>query len=527
MVDFILSDDPRAEALRRVADFYVYPQSNPDGRWAGHARSNPENPDVDHNRYWHDPVGFTDLTVYTTAMKFDTNSDADYFIDFHSFNNPSQIAIWIYPWHTDSDFVLALLAREPLMGVLTATSPPDPPGVARHWAHSADGLNAEYTFTPECGFIPGWQPERWLELGENYALALYDALVLAGCDRVPTTGEVVFVDDFDDGTSVGNWDLFTTSSDYTAEFAFDYGAYGIPPAPNTIGATTIGVKFTVNNNDGVPESEALSAYPYGQSFAGDFVLKFDVWLNYNGGAGGGSGSTEFMSAGINQAGVQVNWPSNPASDGVSFAMSGEGGAAQDYRAYVGAAMFDAASGVYVAGSQNHTASFYQSLFPAPEYETVGAPGKHWVEVAILQHKGVVQWRLNDTLIANHSDPTFTDGNVMIGYMDVFPSIADPAADNFIVYDNVRVERLPETDCNGNTIADACETIFGGDFDANGVVDAGDFVALSECLGGPERAPTPAEPTCAPTYLAAFDFDGDTDVDQVDIAQFQTRFGQSP
>ncbi|HRX86024.1 MAG TPA: M14 family zinc carboxypeptidase, partial [Phycisphaerae bacterium] len=46
MVDFLLSDDVRAEALRAVADFYVYPNCNPDGRWAGHARSNPENPNV-------------------------------------------------------------------------------------------------------------------------------------------------------------------------------------------------------------------------------------------------------------------------------------------------------------------------------------------------------------------------------------------------------------------------------------------------------------------------------------------------
>ena len=197
------------------------------------------------------------------------------------------------------------------MGVLTATCPPDPTGVARHWAHSPEGLNAEYTFTAESGFIPGWQPSRYIEQGENYALALYSALVLGPCASPPTSGEVIYADDFDLGISALYWDLFVTSSDYTADFAFDYSQHGIGPAPNSVGGTTTGVKFTVNNNDIYEGTEALSAYPLGQYFDGDYVLKFDMWINYNGGSGGGSGSTEFMNAGINQAGTQVNWPENP------------------------------------------------------------------------------------------------------------------------------------------------------------------------------------------------------------------------
>ncbi|MCP4248018.1 MAG: hypothetical protein GY778_13300 [bacterium] len=522
-VDFILSDDPRAVALREAADFYIYPNCNPDGRWAGHARSNPENPNVDHNRDWDDPIGYTDLTVLTAAMKFDTDSQADYFFDFHSFNNTTDIAIWVYAEHTGSDFVTALVQREPTMDVLIGSSPPDSPGVSRHWAHSAAGLNAEYTFTPESGFIPGWQLSRYRLQGENYALALYDAIVVGGCAEVSTSGIVVFEDDFDSGSSGLIWDLYTSSADCTADFGFDYSSHGIPPAPNTPGGTTTGVKFTVNNNDAVAQIEALSAYPTGWTFADNYALKFDLWINYNGGAGGGSGSTEFMLAGINHGGAQVNWPENPASDGASFAVSGEGGAVADYRAYDGPTEYAAGSGVYAAGSQNHTAALYQALFPDPPYETQGAPGKQWVTVEIRQLVGRVEWRLNDVLVAAVSGASDDSGAIMIGYLDPFASIANPSADNFIIYDNVRVEQLPDTDCNGNTVADACEVIAAGDFDADGDADLDDLAALGDCLTGPDAVPAPAQPGCVDACRRAFDADEDGDVDLDDFAEFQLDF----
>jgi hypothetical protein len=43
-VDFALSDDPAAVELRRRAEIYVYPQSDPEGRYMGYFRSTPQNP---------------------------------------------------------------------------------------------------------------------------------------------------------------------------------------------------------------------------------------------------------------------------------------------------------------------------------------------------------------------------------------------------------------------------------------------------------------------------------------------------
>jgi hypothetical protein len=166
---------------------------------------------------------------------------------------------------------------------------------------------------------------------------------------------------------------------------------------------------------------------------------------------------------------------------------------------------------------------YQTLFPSPSFETAGAPGKRWVEVAISQHKGRIQWRIDGQLLAAHADASYESGTVMIGYMDIFASVADPPGPNFILYDNIRVEQLPETDCNDNGLPDACEPIAGGDFNADGTVDLADYPALAECLAGPGLAPSPAEPTCAGTCLDAFDFNGDGDVDLADLAAFQARF----
>ena len=103
----------------------------------------------------------------------------------------------------------------------------------------------------------------------------------------------------------------------------------IPAAPNSAGGITKGVKLTVNNNDANAAAAAVSLYPKDRTFSGNYALRVDMWLNYNGPAFGGSGSTEHGTFGLNHAGDKVNWggstsvPSTFASDGVWFAVAGE------------------------------------------------------------------------------------------------------------------------------------------------------------------------------------------------------------
>ena len=221
---------------------------------------------------------------------------------------------------------------------------------------------------------------------------------------------LLFSDDFDTDTSA-NWSFFWGAndnlSDYTTNWAFDYGAmpytyngvtYLIPPAPNSTNGTTSGVMFTVNNIHS--NNAGVNIYPRGQSFSGNFALKFDMWLNYPGGAegSGASGSTQYAIYGINFLGTEVNWgaASPAATDGIWFGNDGDGGAVIDYLAYVGnrAGVQTELIGAAASGlsQSNHAASIYTTLFPSPPSETAGTPGKTWAAVEIDQTNGNLRQR---------------------------------------------------------------------------------------------------------------------------------------
>jgi hypothetical protein len=146
----------------------------------------------------------------------------------------------------------------------------------------------------------------------------------------------------------------------------------------------------------------------------------------------------------------VNWAATaaPATDGLWFGVDGEGGTSADYRSYVGnpaglqTQWNPPTNGMASADSAG---GIYPTLFPTARFETLGAPGKNWVAVELTQTNNVLTWKLDDTIIARRTNTSaFTSGNIMLGYMDPFASIASPAADAFVLFDNVRVENLGAT-----------------------------------------------------------------------------------
>jgi hypothetical protein len=282
--------------------------------------------------------------------------------------------------------------------------------------------------------------------------------------RVTTNVHPALFADALDANTAANWNVYWGAAngvaDYTVDWAFDHGAIPytfnggtalIPPAPNSPDGRTRGVKLTVNNNDALGSTAAVNLYPKGYSFSGDFALKFDVWLNYPGGAGGinSTGSTEFAIFGLNHLGTQANWaaPSAASSDGLWFGLDGEGGTANaDYRAYVGNLGGPQTDLTGTPGSgltaTTHAAAFYQALFPSSFSETVGAPGKQWVEVELRQTNQVIGWLLNGAVAALRTNNSiFAAGDIMLGYLDPYASIANPVEDAFVLFDNVRVEDL--------------------------------------------------------------------------------------
>jgi hypothetical protein len=295
---------------------------------------------------------------------------------------------------------------------------------------------------------------------------------------LPVAAQVLFEESFDTDTSSA-WTVVAGSGDgvddYTVQFGFDYGAVSytsggvtqnIPPAPNSPGGTTKGVYITINNNDDVAATSAVSLFPNEPTFSGDYSVQFDMWINYNGPAYGGTGSTEFANFGINHSGDHVLWRGN-TGDGVWFIVAGEAGAGNasgDYGAYVGdgadvAIQLDGFLGGFLEREGQVTTEInpaqpntlpLKRLFPSPTFESAGAPGKAWVEVEIRQRSvdGVpkVTWLMNGYVIAEHSEGSGlgqTSGKLMLGAMDIFSSIANPAADNFFLYDNLRVINLTD------------------------------------------------------------------------------------
>lgn len=264
----------------------------------------------------------------------------------------------------------------------------------------------------------------------------------------------VFSDSFDTDSSA-NWIINRSSADTLATFNYDYSADGIPSAPNSAGGTTRGLKLKANLANGVVA--ALNMSPGGQSFAGDYRLHFDLWINAN---INGAGPTEHFTAGIGTAGNRVEWTgAGSTADGLWFAVDGEGGVgdtsttAGDFEAFLGTAFQSAASGVYAAGTASNCRgngnAYYAATFPsgqtAPAAQgqsgslAVGTVGLRWRDVIINKQGTNVTWFIDGLQIASFTNITFAASNIFVGYWDEFASVSGSPSLSFALVDNLRME----------------------------------------------------------------------------------------
>jgi hypothetical protein len=284
----------------------------------------------------------------------------------------------------------------------------------------------------------------------------------------------LFQDDFDrfDSPSIvtsatttnGYKILFNAASggeDFKAIFGFDYSAvtypFPIPPSPHSTG-TSKGLLLSVNKADVTAAAAAVNLYPASQSFTGNFALKFDMWINWTNTAT----ATEHTLFGINHSGNVMNRVGLAGSDGLFFAMNGDGGSSassttlRDYSIFRGggggipilvtSAIFGPAP---LLGAQFDSSNpGFTTLFPAkPIYggTAAGSAGLDWISVEIRQEDNLITWLLNDTAVAQFSSTQFgnpavpTSGTFLLGYNDGFGSIGD--TNNFVILDNVRVDSI--------------------------------------------------------------------------------------
>ena len=328
------------------------------------------------------------------------------------------------------------------------------------------------------------------------------AALAAGGAAGVVRGETLFVDTFETDTSA-NWSLHVGSvtpddPDYRVDWSFDYSTQTynffagpgdlvgesrtVPPAPSGTGSR--GVKMVVNKDD-IGARLAVNLYPKDKNFSGNFVLKFDLFFNHGSWGDMGGGTTENAWFGINHLGTGPNWalfagnglstafvaPVKGAdkSDGLFFSMDGDGGGAKDLWALSGNAsgrptvLYGDLGGILdldkdTFPDHGDEQGNFTGTFTSPPFEAAGMPGKRWVPVEVWQVNDVITMKLNGQVFASYTNTTpFKSGTVMIGYSDLFNSIATLVEETWVLYDNVRVERVRkvvvDTADNGSTAGD--------------------------------------------------------------------------
>lgn len=285
------------------------------------------------------------------------------------------------------------------------------------------------------------------------------SLGLASLLTAPTFGQL-YSEDFEvDPTA--NWTVNDpAATDIEVDFFYDYSAIGVPPAPG--GLTTRGLKMTANNTDGV--FGGFTTSPTGESFNGDYQVKFNLWQNYLGPAGpGGSGTTQLSLFGIGTSGTVAQTPGF-VDESVEFAVTLDGGSSVDYRVYSsdfiaghpdGDPVFSSGGGRN--GSDPHYAGFggqsppaaQTLLYPAQTGSTdSGEIAFDWVEVTIDVVGGIATWSIDGLEIAEIDTASLNlgGGNILFGHNDTNNSSSSDGNSsllNVTLIDNIVVTRIPE------------------------------------------------------------------------------------
>lgn len=313
-------------------------------------------------------------------------------------------------------------------------------------------------------------------------LGLSGALLLA-----PLAGHgqaLVYSQDFEvDDTP--NWLVNTGFGDNVADLFFDYSTVGVPPAPNSTGGSTHGLKLQANVNpltqDGVVAGYGISVSPTSFSITENFEMRFDMWMNYVPVASGNT-STLIGGAGFGTAGTaaQRAMPTAGVIDSIFIGASTDGNTTADYRVY--STRFytglQDASGVYAAGSRDNANAYYATNFPGgtpppanqtnlfPTQTGVRTPNGviafKWRDVSLKKVANIITYRIDNVPIATidaSTNGTLGGFNILFNCYDINGNASvNPLATNllFALFDNVRITNFPSVVSVTASTAEASE-----------------------------------------------------------------------
>ncbi|QDU87662.1 hypothetical protein Pla175_10280 [Pirellulimonas nuda] len=294
-------------------------------------------------------------------------------------------------------------------------------------------------------------------------MRMWKSFALLGLAAAPVQAQLPFLETFDDGVASTRWsapivDEETGVQDGSVDYAFDYGAAGIPAAPG--GGSSIGVQFFANptDNSAGDEGEAIGIIASGLTLpAANFVLSADVYFRVL--PGSEDSATEYVTLGAFTGPIKS--PATAAPDdevpfrfsvsngnGLAWQITGDGGSATDIVRYEDAGNAD-------TGSQSNLGSLDSIPFGTIPGVTTGAGNPNnpfeqfgfqnrWVTFSITSINGLVSFGINGATINtfDNSGGAFAGGSIMLGLTDAFNSAA--GAGVYTVFDNISVtEVVPE------------------------------------------------------------------------------------
>ncbi|HQY87145.1 MAG TPA: PEP-CTERM sorting domain-containing protein [Tepidisphaeraceae bacterium] len=301
------------------------------------------------------------------------------------------------------------------------------------------------------------------------AIAAVFVGLFAGVFVGPVAHAVTFTDDFNTAASHTNFLLVSTdpTSSYPT-YGYDYSAFGIPSAPNSGDASTLGLRLDANFF-APAAAEGVTLHTL-DSYSGDYVVKFDAWLNCNGPfPDGGTGSTNYLTAGVGGNGVTNNFVANTGHGGWT-AVNPECGSGVDYRLYNDDLLQGVATAQYAAGTaanaRNGLNGYYNQFGtidvsnmpvqgvnnggPAQQSGTsfAGSFGMDWhvVQLIVDDNGGTngeasMTWMIDNLVIGTLDaglDAFDAVGAVTLGYSDPTTNQSDNPPFTFALFDNLSI-----------------------------------------------------------------------------------------
>jgi hypothetical protein len=257
------------------------------------------------------------------------------------------------------------------------------------------------------------------------------------------------------------------TNDFRVEFGNPISNDTVPPSPYmAANGLTTALRMTVNK-DGGNSQAGVNLYPQGTNFAGNYALRFSMYLSMYSGANNnpfaGTYPFEFALFGVNHRGTNCNWRTSfnipPGSaydsptnaDGVWFAIDAGWGSITpaDFDAFTSPAL---PNGGVTADYQSSSAAQETGVFKSPPFTTMqagakagGQPIDQWVDVSVeITGQTNVSVYMNrskviPSFVLTNGGGNYVSGVPMLGYLDPVPDESDSSA--FVYYSNVRIVEL--------------------------------------------------------------------------------------